>query len=764
MPSNTTKAAVRGRASLLATSMFATSLLAGAGGLMGATVAPGVAVAGVCTPPPSAGEGPGGFPPTPNTTETCVGGFGGLEYQAADPSGNLAVTLEPIAPGPGGGSSVGINGVYIADPNVVNGAISFIVDTTTAPSGGIVGLTPDFGFGNAVGIFMATGPNGSIVLNTGNSANFAGAQVLGGTYGIEVGGGSNETITTANTVTGGNVGILVHDIGGDIVGNVTMVNQASVTGNIGLSVTATGNIVETQTGGTITGLVTDGVDLTSTGGSINATFAGNSVGTGGPAIKATTVNAADTVTVLGNATGLFDAVIANVTGTGAGATVNLGNATLGFNVTSTNAFAVLAQNTNAANTAPVAVNVVMPGNVTLASGIADIAAITAGSGNATVTMTGTGGNITAQGALGGFPNGVEAQSGSGNATVITNNGLHITLGNLSNRADGVVAQTSGPGVDTITVGANNTIVIGNASTSSTPFGLWATGTPSATNITAGPGLTITINGFNLPAGIEATNSTGNTTITLGAAGGGKGITVNDGGANTSTAFGIQASGNNTTINTGGTAITVGNGTGIGATATNALSITTGASVTATNGPGINGASSAGNVAINVNAGTVDAGNATTPAITFLNSTGNTTSALTIASGAKVENTSALDTGLAIQSATKGSVSVTDNGTLIGVVDFSKVGPTKGNVSNVSVTVGAGGLWETSGTDVFGLGNATTVDSLTINGTVETLGSTTFQFGNSTAAGASNSITINPGGLLNVFADLNIVDPSVTLTN
>ncbi len=104
----------------------------------------------------------------------------------------------------------------------------------------------------------------------------------------------------------------------------------------------------------------------------------------------------------------------------------------------------------------------------------------------------------------------------------------------------------------------------------------------------------------------------------------------------------------------------------------------------------------------------------------------------------------------------------DAGTLIGAVNFGMLTPSAGNASNVSVSVAAGGLWETAGTDVFGLGNATTVDKLSIAGAVLTTAPTVFQFGD--AMGGSNAIDVDAGGDLRVDMTLLVKDPSVTLTN
>ena len=144
---------------------------------------------------------------------------------------------------------------------------------------------------------------------------------------------------------------------------------------------------------------------------------------------------------------------------------------------------------------------------------------------------------------------------------------------------------------------------------------------------------------------------------------------------------------NATINMGTTPVKVTGGIGLGAVALGNVSVTTGGNVNAT-GVGIE-TISAGATVINVTGGTTQAGNATLPAIEF-DGIGNGTATVTIGKGATVENNVGGAGGLAIQSGIQqGSVIVNDSGTLIGDIDFSSVAPTKGNVSNVSVTVALG---------------------------------------------------------------------------
>ncbi|HLI65244.1 MAG TPA: hypothetical protein VKU90_02675, partial [Caulobacteraceae bacterium] len=248
--SGTNRTFTRGRASLLATSMFATSLLAGAGGLMGAaTFAPGVALAGVCNTTAAGLPGTGGTT-QPNTlggtnttaspTEFCEGGFNGLGYNTV--TGSLAVTLEPVAPGPGGGSSVGpTHGVTLIDLAGVVSDLSFTVNTTTAPSGAIISTNP-----GQAGIFVDNLSGGNVTVDTGNSQNWAGAQVVSTQFvGIE-----------ALAVVGGNVNI---NVAGNVTSFGTGIFAQTNAGNISI-ITQHGNDVNSSNG--------DGIDAFSTSGNI----------------------------------------------------------------------------------------------------------------------------------------------------------------------------------------------------------------------------------------------------------------------------------------------------------------------------------------------------------------------------------------------------------------------------------------------------------------------------------------------------------------
>ncbi|HLI64829.1 MAG TPA: hypothetical protein VKU90_00575, partial [Caulobacteraceae bacterium] len=218
----------------------------------------------------------------------------------------------------------------------------------------------------------------------------------------------------------------------------------------------------------------------------------------------------------------------------------------------------------------------------------------------------------------------------------------------------------------------------------------------------------------------------------------------------------------------------GNAAGIvySAGAGNASVTASGGTITSGNGTAIALTSAVGNNIITLSGSTVVSGigNATNPVISVQNTLANTTSTITIGAGSTVEAISGSPGGLAILDGNTtshfGSVTVNDSGTLIGDVNFGALSGngTVGNTSTVAVNVLAGGLWKTSGTDVFGAGNGTTTDTLSNAGTIQTTGVTTFQFGNAT--GGTN--TISNGGTLQVGADGNPATLTIagvaTLTN
>src|ERR1019366_2180095 len=196
----------RGRASLVATSMFATTALAGLGGAV--VLAPGAALAAVCTPAPDANTA-GGLQVTVNPLETCLPttDIAGLGYTAGNVSGaGLVVTYK--APGPGGPTGnitthgVGINATAGQD-------ISFLVDTTTTAGPNITNTSGAY-FGAGISILTL---GGNITISTGRTTAAAaspppnpqpGTTTTGAIDGIDVqtSGAASVTINAAGNVTG----------------------------------------------------------------------------------------------------------------------------------------------------------------------------------------------------------------------------------------------------------------------------------------------------------------------------------------------------------------------------------------------------------------------------------------------------------------------------------------------------------------------------------------------------------------------------------
>src|ERR1019366_5840338 len=275
----------RGRASLLATSMFATTALIGLGGAV--VLAPGAALAAVCAPAPDANTA-GGLQVTVNPLETCLPttDIAGLGYTAGNVSGaGLVVTYK--APGPGGPTGnitthgVGINATAGQD-------ISFLVDTTTTAGPNITNTSGAY-FGAGISILTL---GGNITISTGNTTAAgtntggpfpsaspqAGAIVTGAIDGIDVqtSGAGSVTINAAGNVTGQTGdGIRVNAQNGNVsiiasCNGTSQIQSNSLLHTAGIAVTTTGGSVSiiTDQGDSVGSLHGDGIDVTSTSGNI----------------------------------------------------------------------------------------------------------------------------------------------------------------------------------------------------------------------------------------------------------------------------------------------------------------------------------------------------------------------------------------------------------------------------------------------------------------------------------------------------------------
>ena len=197
------------RARLLATSMFATGLMAGAGAV---TLSPGAAVAaGVCTPTAN-GETGSGSATAATGTETCAANDTGIAYKAT--GGDLTVILS-------NGAAISSNGVYITDDGTPRN-LTFDVDTTSVAGGAITATSS-----SESGIDVESNNGSSINIATGSATGKAGSVVTGGSYGIYAftTGKGTINVQALNNVTGkGNSGIWAHTTG---TGNVTVTAETN---------------------------------------------------------------------------------------------------------------------------------------------------------------------------------------------------------------------------------------------------------------------------------------------------------------------------------------------------------------------------------------------------------------------------------------------------------------------------------------------------------------------------------------------------------
>jgi len=180
----------RGRIGLLASSsLVASTLMTGMGGLALTAFTPAVALAS-CTPTPA---GTTAFSPTnAKGVQTCGAGDPGVYYTATG-NLNLDFTGEPVSPN---GVGVGNSGNW----NVILG-----INTTTETAGNITNTS-------GAGVTLSGGGSGSVEIDTGSVAagSYVGATITGEDGdGIlaTTGGGGTVKINAFNTVTGSVNGI-----------------------------------------------------------------------------------------------------------------------------------------------------------------------------------------------------------------------------------------------------------------------------------------------------------------------------------------------------------------------------------------------------------------------------------------------------------------------------------------------------------------------------------------------------------------------------
>jgi hypothetical protein len=211
---------------------------------------------------------------------------------------------------------------------------------------------------------------------------------------------------------------------------------------------------------------------------------------------------------------------------------------------------------------------------------------------------------------------------------------------------------------------------------------------------------------------------------------------------TGVTFGILAAsgGTGSTLVTSNTTVTASGTGGVGISATSGtggVTVNANANVTALAGRGIVTNSAAGGT-INVAAGATvkGLGDATHAVVDITTASGSVT---TLTNNGVITSKNASPASyadLAIKAAV-GGVTVVDNGTLLGRVDFS--GLTGTNAANT--TVSATGNWHTTGLSNLGstIVGATGADTLTNNGLLATSGVTTFDFGGGTTDKLVNGV-------------------------
>ena len=550
----------RGRIGLLASSsLVASTLMAGLGGVALTAFTPGAALA-ACIPAAGTNAGTATIPGI--GAALCQAGPEAGVYYKDVPAGNF--TLGII------GDQITTNGVSVTTGNVSNLSVAvftddlFKVPTQNINNNAGAGVTVTSGGGN---VEFDSGSTGSTVQ--------PGATVTGSTDGVDL------TTTGAGTASAN----LLNDVTGT-AGNGVSISSGSGAVTVQAQ-TATGGGVNV-TGGA-NGIV---VGVTG-GGAINITTPGSTTGTSGDGID---VAGGNTITITaGNVTGVLDGIQAiqatgniNVTtnGTATGGAVGFGIRAGGDSNTTIIANGNVVNGVEGASATGAVTSVTINSGSTGANGVHVDGPLPGLSGDGTAVIVLNGGNVdNANNAVYGSTVGADESAGPGDVTITSKAGVDITdsgggagviastnIGNITINLAGTVgagAQVAGDGIDATTafVPSESSISITTAGVNSAHAGINANNQGSGTtlvhltgNVTAG-GAGIIADTFSQ----NLANGSGDDQVTLDA-----NVSVTAGAGAISETVRQFGSGN-VTIGANDT-ISAGNGAGIAVTSTGTGSI------------------------------------------------------------------------------------------------------------------------------------------------------------------------------------------------
>lgn len=695
-------------------------------------------------------------------------------------NGAGGIDFEIVAGGSVSGSANGVNltnnGSGAVDVDVA-GSISsaagggLIVADTTAGSGTDVDLTGASTISGAtVGVSIAANGAGAATVDLNGAITQSGGA---GTGAIITAGGSNTSLTVAQaasgSITGVTGGLNVTNTASGSATNITLNGSVTQTGGSTAgavtvqSSAGAGNLALTLNG-SVTGTASSGplidVDNTATGSTTSVTMGGGFTVGGGS--TSSTVLDLDTGAASGGVTVDVQAGAAIASGSGDAINISaLGTGVVGVNIARsvTGNIGDGLDVTAGANATGVDIDVAAAGSVTgFGTGIR---AVHNGTGNLTIDVAGTAGDIFATtggattnvsvGSTGGAAGSMGAvlvnHAGAGSATVdldktgpagrisiVTMVGTTATV-----ESESAITTTSGTGIFVSHNGSGLASVVSNGAISAANGdGINAATIGAGLSITTGAGGTI-----NGQRGIVATNAgTGTTSITTGAAitaTSGVGILANNfsGGTdvNVTTNGTVNSSGSSTAINvtnsgTGATTVAVNadatspSGTAVlvsaGAAATGTVTLTTGAASELSGVVGANVTNNgSGNTVVDLDGDiTASAGSA------ILVANGSTAGTILFTSDGELDaGPSATAVSLTTDSTTNGGITATVNGLVTGGTLGSGVAMSS-RQGAVSLTTGAGGDI-TAGGDAISVNQlATTAGAVTLvlDGSVESTSS------------------------------------------